>query len=88
MPSKKYTYSKRAERDLIKIYQDTARKWGIAQADKYDNGLEKTVNHLGVFQDSCHLFLNFYAASFFSVARTRFSGFSVVASTGSQFLTS
>ena len=44
MPSeKKYTYSKRAEKDLIKIYQDTARKWGIAQADKYDTGLEKTV---------------------------------------------
>ena len=44
MPSKKYSYSKRAESDLIKIYQDTAREWGIDQADKYDNGLEKAIN--------------------------------------------
>lgn len=43
MLDKRYTYSKRAERDLIKIYKDTVKEWGFAQADKYDSGLERTV---------------------------------------------
>lgn len=46
MPDKRYTYSKRAERDLIDIYLTTAKEWGSAQADKYDAGLEKTVKLL------------------------------------------
>jgi len=46
MRGRKYTYSKRAERDLIKTYQGTVKEWGIAQADKYDIELENTVNLL------------------------------------------
>lgn len=46
MPSEKYTYSKRAARDLIEIYKKTAKVWGIAQADKYDSGLEKIIDLL------------------------------------------
>ena len=46
MPRKRYTYSKRAERDLISIYKDTAKTWGIAQADKYDTGLESAIQLL------------------------------------------
>ncbi len=42
----KYTYSLRADRDVKKIYLDTAREWGMAQADKYESGLEKTVQLL------------------------------------------
>jgi toxin ParE1/3/4 len=46
MGNRKYTYSKCAERDLIKIYHDTVKEWGIAQADKYDTELENTVDLL------------------------------------------
>ena len=46
MSNKKYIYSKRAERDLIKIYQGSIIKWGVAQADKYDAELESVVNLL------------------------------------------
>lgn len=46
MPNKKYTFSKRAERDLINIYKGTVIKWGGAQADKYDAELESVVNFL------------------------------------------
>lgn len=46
MSKQGYIYSKRAAQDLIKIYHDTARKWGIAQADKYDLGLEKAAELL------------------------------------------
>ena len=42
----RYSYSKRAERDLKNIYIDTAKEWGIAQADKYAAGLENTVTLL------------------------------------------
>ncbi|MCU7837489.1 MAG: type II toxin-antitoxin system RelE/ParE family toxin [gamma proteobacterium symbiont of Taylorina sp.] len=40
----KYTYSIRAEHDVKKIYLDTAIKWGMAQADKYNDGLEHSIN--------------------------------------------
>ncbi len=46
MADRLYTYSKKAERDLIRIYLDTANEWGMAQADKYDAGIEKAVNLL------------------------------------------
>lgn len=46
MPSKKYVYSKRAGRDLTKIYLDTAKKWGRNQADTYDAELLSTVKLL------------------------------------------
>jgi len=46
MRNRKYTYSKRAERDLIKTYLDTVKEWGIVQADKYDAELENTVDLL------------------------------------------
>ena len=46
MRIRKYTYSKRAERDLIKTYQDTVKKWGVVQADKYDTELENTIDLL------------------------------------------
>ena len=46
-----YTYSKRAESDIKKIYRDTVQEWGISQADKYDAGLEKTVNLLAELPD-------------------------------------
>ena len=45
MPGK-YTYSVRAERDVKKIYLDTAKQWGMAQADKYNAGLEDSLNLL------------------------------------------
>ena len=45
MPGK-YTYSLRAEGDVKKIYLDTAREWGMAQADKYEEGLEKSLQLL------------------------------------------
>ena len=45
MPGK-YTYSKRAERDLKSIYIDTAEEWGVAQADRYASGLENAVTLL------------------------------------------
>ena len=41
-----YKYSKKAEADLIKIYQDTFLEWGSAQADKYDKDLHQTVLNL------------------------------------------
>ena len=43
MPDKKYTYSKSAAFDVSKIYIDTTKKWGRAQADRYDQGLLETV---------------------------------------------
>jgi len=43
MPSK-YTYSIRAEHDVKKIYLDTAKRWGMVQADKYNDGLENSIN--------------------------------------------
>ena len=46
MSDRTYIYSKRAEQDIIKIYRDTAQKWGVAQADRYDEGLEKAVDIL------------------------------------------
>jgi toxin ParE1/3/4 len=46
MSKQGYIYSKRSAQDLIKIYHDTARKWGIGQADKYDLGLEKAAELL------------------------------------------
>ncbi len=45
MPAK-FTYSLSAERDVRTIYLDTAKEWGIAQADKYDAGLEQSVHLL------------------------------------------
>ena len=42
----RYVYSKRAARDLKKIYIDTAREWGVAQADKYAAGLENVLTLL------------------------------------------
>ena len=42
----KYVYSKRAEGQIKKIYLDTAKKWGTAQADTYDAGLLKTIELL------------------------------------------
>lgn len=47
----KYSYSIRAEHDLKKIYLDTAKEWGVAQADKYDSGLEKSLQLLAVNPD-------------------------------------
>ena len=46
MSVKKYTYSKRAERDLIQIYKDTAKEWGVLQADEYNRKLQKTITLL------------------------------------------
>lgn len=46
------TYSGKASQDVIKIYQDTAKQWGINQADKYDSGL---VNTLKLLQNNPHL---------------------------------
>ena len=45
MPGK-YTYSKRAARDVKKIYIDTVKRWGYRQADKYDAGLEHAIELL------------------------------------------
>ena len=45
MPNR-YIYSRRAARQVKKIYQDTAKEWGLAQADKYDEGLEDTLQLL------------------------------------------
>jgi toxin ParE1/3/4 len=45
MPNR-YIYSKGAESDVSQIYQDTAKKRGIAQADKYDAGLENSMQLL------------------------------------------
>ena len=42
----KYVYSKRAESQIKKIYLDTAQKWGVSQADKYDIGLLQTIEIL------------------------------------------
>ena len=42
----KYTYSLSAERDVKKIYKDTFKKRGLAQADKYDAGLFNSVSLL------------------------------------------
>tara|TARA_Y100001949_G_scaffold166986_1_gene164216 strand:+ start:284 stop:577 length:294 start_codon:yes stop_codon:yes gene_type:complete len=46
------TYSGKASQDVIKIYQDTAKQWGINQADKYDSGL---VNTLKLLQNNPYL---------------------------------
>ncbi len=43
MTNKPYTYSKRAEKDLIKIYKHTVKEWGLKQAGIYDQGLESTI---------------------------------------------
>jgi len=45
MPGK-YSYSNRAELDLKKIYINTVKKWGTAQANKYDAGLERSLQLL------------------------------------------
>jgi toxin ParE1/3/4 len=45
MPNR-YIYSRRAVRQVKKIYLDTAKEWGLAQADKYDEGLEHTLQLL------------------------------------------
>ena len=42
----KYVYSKRAEYQLKNIYLETARKWGIEQADRYDSGLLNSIKLL------------------------------------------
>lgn len=42
MPGK-YTYSVRAEKDVKDIYLNTAKKYGIIQADKYDSGLQQSL---------------------------------------------
>lgn len=41
-----YIYSRLAASDVSKIYQDTANERGIAQADKYDAGLENSLKLL------------------------------------------
>ncbi len=45
MPNK-YIYSRLAVSDVSNIYQETAKKRGIAQADKYDAGLEQSLQLL------------------------------------------
>ena len=45
MPNK-YTYSRLAQNDLIKIYKDSAGKWGFEQAEKYQAEIERSLQLL------------------------------------------
>lgn len=44
-----YRLTRRAEADLIKIYQYTAHEWGFVQADLYAGGLDSVMNLLTEF---------------------------------------
>ncbi|MDM3871579.1 type II toxin-antitoxin system RelE/ParE family toxin [Porticoccus sp. W117] len=41
-----FYYSKRAEKQVQEIFLYTASKWGVSQAEKYDKGLENTLQLL------------------------------------------
>lgn len=39
-----YAYSVLAEKDIRRIFFETVKRWGLDQAIKYDEGLEKTIS--------------------------------------------